>query len=54
MRAAAKNHDRVTIVVDPKDYERVSTELKKNGDTTLATRYGHDGKQVGTAKLNKQ
>ncbi|KAK6634311.1 hypothetical protein RUM44_004922 [Polyplax serrata] len=38
MRAAAKNHDRVTIVVDPKDYERVSTELKKNGDTTLATR----------------
>lgn len=32
LRAAAKNHDRVTIVCDPRDYARVSSEL--NGDAT--------------------
>lgn len=38
MRAAAKNHDRVTVLVDPKDYEKVYAELKSNNDTSLKTR----------------
>jgi len=39
IRAAAKNHGDVTVVVEPEDYERVMTEIKANsGATTLETR----------------
>src|SRR5215467_12471853 len=38
LRSAAKNLESVTVVGDPADYERVATELEKNGDTSLATR----------------
>jgi len=31
IRAAAKNHDWVTVIVDPEDYERVLTELGTQG-----------------------
>ncbi|XBW37274.1 hypothetical protein QEN19_002856 [Hanseniaspora menglaensis] len=35
LRAAAKNHSRVTILSDPKDYSQFITELKENkGDVT--------------------
>lgn len=30
IRAAAKNHDRVTVVVDPKDYPKIIQKLKEN------------------------
>ncbi len=38
VRASAKNHKFVTIIVDPSDYENVIKELKENGQTTLETR----------------
>src|SRR5918999_1176744 len=39
IRAAAKNHAGVTVVVDPADYARVIAEMKSNnGATTLALR----------------
>jgi len=39
IRAAAKNHASVTVVVDAEDYARVLSELRENdGATTLATR----------------
>lgn len=38
LRAAAKNHERVTIVCDPKDYTRVANQFLQNGDTSLETR----------------
>jgi phosphoribosylaminoimidazolecarboxamide formyltransferase/IMP cyclohydrolase len=39
IRSAAKNHDWVTVVVEPADYESVIAELALNGGrTTLATR----------------
>src|SRR5215831_15295064 len=39
IRAAAKNHADVTVVVDPQDYEPLLAELKSNGGaTTLALR----------------
>lgn len=39
IRAAAKNHDRVTVVVSPDDYATVLSELKsQGGNTTEATR----------------
>ena len=38
VRSAAKNHARVTIVCDPRDYERVLGELAQHGDTTPETR----------------
>jgi len=34
VRSAAKNHDFVTIVTDPADYETLLTELKENGGAT--------------------
>ncbi|XP_071527907.1 bifunctional purine biosynthesis protein ATIC isoform X1 [Panulirus ornatus] len=37
LRAAAKNHSRVTVLCDPLDYNRVLQELK-TGDTSLSTR----------------
>lgn len=38
LRAAAKNHARVTILCDPEDYSKVLKEIKEFGDTTEATR----------------
>jgi len=38
VRAAAKNHDSVGIVVDPGDYTAVITELSTNGSLSTATR----------------
>lgn len=41
LRAAAKNHSRVTVICDPSDYEKVGKELESsfNKDTSLKTRY---------------
>jgi phosphoribosylaminoimidazolecarboxamide formyltransferase / IMP cyclohydrolase len=38
VRAAAKNHDRVTVVVDPQDYARVLAEIERNGEVSEQTR----------------
>ncbi|CAL7940127.1 unnamed protein product [Xylocopa violacea] len=40
LRAAAKNHNRVTVVCDPNDYEKVGEEMESSvkSDTTLETR----------------
>jgi len=38
LRSAAKNHQFVTVVCDANDYEIVTRELKKHGNTTFATR----------------
>lgn len=38
LRASAKNHQYVTVVVDPVDYTKVIEELKADGSTTLETR----------------
>jgi phosphoribosylaminoimidazolecarboxamide formyltransferase/IMP cyclohydrolase len=38
LRASAKNHQYVTVVVDPTDYPKVLGELKSDGDTKLETR----------------
>jgi phosphoribosylaminoimidazolecarboxamide formyltransferase/IMP cyclohydrolase len=39
IRAAAKNADRVTVVVDPADYGPVLEELRAAGETSKATRH---------------
>ena len=38
IRAAAKNYPFVTVITDPEDYERVIGEIRKEGDTSLATK----------------
>lgn len=38
LRASAKNHEFVTVVVDPTDYEVVLSELKGSGEVTKETR----------------
>ncbi len=38
IRSAAKNHDSVTVLVDPSDYEEVLGELRDDGMTNLRTR----------------
>ncbi|XP_059478372.1 bifunctional purine biosynthesis protein ATIC [Neocloeon triangulifer] len=40
LRAAAKNHDRVTVVCDSDDYDKIVTEMEKSAskDTSLETR----------------
>ncbi|MFC4410029.1 bifunctional phosphoribosylaminoimidazolecarboxamide formyltransferase/IMP cyclohydrolase [Chungangia koreensis] len=38
LRASAKNHAYVTVLVDASDYEGVLTELRNEGKTTLETR----------------
>ncbi len=38
LRSAAKNHEHVTVVCDPEDYERVLREIEEHGETTLAIR----------------
>lgn len=36
LRAAAKNHSRVTVLCDPKDYSRVVAELASSSDATVS------------------
>jgi phosphoribosylaminoimidazolecarboxamide formyltransferase/IMP cyclohydrolase len=38
LRSAAKNHDSVTVIVDPIDYTEVANEIKATGNTTLEQR----------------
>jgi phosphoribosylaminoimidazolecarboxamide formyltransferase/IMP cyclohydrolase len=38
LRSAAKNHDSVTVVVDPMDYSEVAKQISANGETTLELR----------------
>ena len=38
VRAAAKNHDRVAVVVDPADYDTVLAEIRAEGRVTHPTR----------------
>lgn len=40
LRAAAKNHERVTVLCDPADYEQVVQEIKNSTskDTSATTR----------------
>jgi phosphoribosylaminoimidazolecarboxamide formyltransferase / IMP cyclohydrolase len=38
LRSAAKNHESVTVVVDPLDYAEVAKHISENGDTTLELR----------------
>ena len=38
LRSAAKNHQFVTVVVDPSDYPTILAEYKATGETTFATR----------------
>jgi phosphoribosylaminoimidazolecarboxamide formyltransferase/IMP cyclohydrolase len=38
LRSAAKNHDSVTVVVDPFDYAEVAKQISEAGDTTLELR----------------
>lgn len=38
LRSAAKNHDHVTVIVDPKDYDEVAALVKSTGETTLEVR----------------
>ena len=39
VRAAAKNHARVAVVVDPSDYDAVAAELNANGSVSASTRF---------------
>jgi len=38
LRSAAKNHDSVTVIVDPTDYDDVAAQVKTDGTTTLELR----------------
>jgi phosphoribosylaminoimidazolecarboxamide formyltransferase / IMP cyclohydrolase len=38
LRSAAKNHESVTVVVDPMDYSEVAKQISENGNTTLELR----------------
>jgi phosphoribosylaminoimidazolecarboxamide formyltransferase / IMP cyclohydrolase len=38
LRSAAKNHDSVTVVVDPADYAEVAAQIEKTGNTTVELR----------------
>jgi phosphoribosylaminoimidazolecarboxamide formyltransferase/IMP cyclohydrolase len=38
LRSAAKNHDSVTVIVDPADYAMVADQVKTNGNTTIELR----------------
>lgn len=53
LRAAAKNHARVTIVCDPADYSLVAKEMEslENGDTSLETRRTLALKVIDTHKI---
>ncbi|HVU50811.1 MAG TPA: bifunctional phosphoribosylaminoimidazolecarboxamide formyltransferase/IMP cyclohydrolase [Polyangia bacterium] len=39
IRSAAKNHERVAVVVDPADYGRVLAEIQSAGEVSAKTRY---------------
>jgi len=39
LRAAAKNFNDVTVIVDPADYPQVIREVKETGNTSLKTRF---------------
>jgi phosphoribosylaminoimidazolecarboxamide formyltransferase/IMP cyclohydrolase len=39
IRSAAKNHERVAVIVDPADYARVLAEIQSSGEVSAATRY---------------
>jgi phosphoribosylaminoimidazolecarboxamide formyltransferase/IMP cyclohydrolase len=38
LRSAAKNHDSVTVIVDPADYAEVARQISASGNTTLELR----------------
>ncbi|CAM3995399.1 bifunctional phosphoribosylaminoimidazolecarboxamide formyltransferase/IMP cyclohydrolase [Mesobacillus zeae] len=38
LRASAKNHEYITVMVDPSDYQTVLNEYRENGATSLETR----------------
>ena len=38
LRSAAKNHDSVTVVIDPADYDTVAEQIRNHGRTTLELR----------------
>ncbi len=38
LRSAAKNHESVTVVVDPADYGEVAEQIRRQGNTTLELR----------------
>src|SRR3954469_3959577 len=38
LRSAAKNHDSVTVIVDPADYAHVAAQVESTGNTDLPTR----------------
>jgi phosphoribosylaminoimidazolecarboxamide formyltransferase/IMP cyclohydrolase len=38
LRSAAKNHESVTVIVDPADYTAVAEQVRASGDTTLELR----------------
>lgn len=38
LRASAKNHEHVAVVIDPSDYEKVIQELKENNEVTFTTK----------------
>src|SRR5438270_3712218 len=38
LRSAAKNHESVTVITDPADYQVVAKEIQETGGTTLETR----------------
>ena len=39
LRSAAKNYQDVTVITDPKDYEKVLKELKENGSVSVDTKF---------------
>jgi phosphoribosylaminoimidazolecarboxamide formyltransferase/IMP cyclohydrolase len=38
LRSAAKNHDAVTVIVDPADYESIAEQIRAHGNTTIELR----------------
>ena len=38
LRSASKNYQSIPVICDPKDYEKVLSEIKENGETTFETR----------------
>ena len=52
LRSAAKNHESVTVVVDPADYTEVARQIAETGATTLELRrklFGNGDPQVASA-----
>lgn len=39
IRAAAKNHESVAVIVEPTDYDRIIEEIKAKGEVTAETRF---------------